>query len=42
MNFYWILDKGRMEMSVNKNLLVLVSQVYSSKHFPVYKRKKTN
>lgn len=26
-------------MSVNKNLLVLILPVYSSKHFPVYKHK---
>lgn len=41
-NFCLIPDKGKMEICVNKNLLVLILPVYSSNHFHVYKHKKVN
>lgn len=42
-NFYLALNKGAMERSVKKNLLVSDSTAfYSFKHFPAYKHKKEN
>lgn len=42
-NLYLVLNKGEMEMSIKKNLLVSVSIVfYSFKYFFVYKYKKEN